>query len=79
MVLFVHKNESLNVGTVYIKIDKNKDEREQYIDGIHEPLVTKATFNKEKKFGRTEKTKREITQKSESELSTSWICHVPKM
>jgi len=79
MVLFVHKNESLNVGTVYIKIDKDKDEREQYIDGIHEPLVTKATFNKEKKFGRTEKTKREITQKSEFKLFTSWICHVPKM
>lgn len=79
MVLFVHKNESLNVGTVYIKIDKDKDEREQYIDGIHEPLVTKATFNKEKKNGRTEKTKREITQKSEFKLFTSWICHVPKM
>ncbi len=77
MVLFVHKNETLNAGTVYIKTDK--DEREQYIDRIHESLVIKATFNKEKKFGRTEKTKREITQKSESELSTSWICHVPKM
>ena len=34
----------LYCGKVYIKA--YKDEREQYIDGIHEPLVTKATFDK---------------------------------